>query len=116
MFAREGWGGWRRKRSVLRARGDTPVYLAERLERRLLLSSYDVRTLANFNFGALEMGGGGLVADSAGNLYGASVQQPGSTGATLYELPAGGASVIKLADFSGIPDAGQTYVSINTNK
>jgi uncharacterized repeat protein (TIGR03803 family) len=71
----------------------------EALEDRRLLSA-TLTTLAAFNFtnGAEPHG---LIADSAGNLYGTTRAGGANTAGTVFEVPKGGGSVVTLATFDG---------------
>jgi uncharacterized repeat protein (TIGR03803 family) len=58
-------------------------------------------TLAAFSGSNGQGPAGGLIADAAGNLYGATVGGGANNDGTVFEVPAGGGTPIALATFNG---------------
>jgi hypothetical protein len=80
-----------------RTGADAPLFVAERLEGRLLLSTSDVSTYFNYT-PAIGYGPNfGLVADSSGNFYGRGASASSSD---IYEIAAGSRAYSVLATFN----------------
>src|SRR5580765_4140819 len=74
--------------------------VAENLERRLLLSSYSVKTLATLSgVNSQTFLPESLVVDNAGNVYGTTSTGGAHDNGMVFELPQGRSTIVTLADF-----------------